>query len=113
RFRIAQARGPARRTFGADDLPTILDVRQMLLRESERGGERSLRQGPSLPDGPEEFGEGQRATTQVLEEGHCFRPAALATRVLFFSRHGVSPLQPTHVALRRWCRSHRSRATAG
>src|SRR5947209_16441661 len=106
RFRIAQACRPARRTLGADDLPTVLDVRQMLLRDSEHFGKLSLRQGLSLPDGPEELGERERAATQVLEEGHCVRAATLRTRVLFFSRHGVSPLQPTQVGLRRRRESH-------
>src|SRR5258706_807492 len=107
RFRIAQACRPARRTLGADHLPTVLDMRQMLLRDSEHFGKLSLRQGLSLPDGPEELGERERAAAQVLEEGHCVGAAALTTRVLFFSRHGVSPLQPTQVGLRRRRESHK------
>ena len=56
RFRMAQTRRPARRPLGTNDLPTVLDVRQMLLRNSKRAGERRLRQGLPLPDGPEELG---------------------------------------------------------
>jgi hypothetical protein len=70
RLGVTEQRCPTRRSFRTNDLTAILDVREMLLGNSEPIRKLRLGHGLALSDGSQELGKRERSTTQLFEECH-------------------------------------------